>query len=458
MTIATAARPLWSEGMLMCPQHMQQQDLYHEQLLDTRLQALTPAPWGVQALHFDLPALQAGNLQLAGFRGVLPDGTPLRFDAVSATRPAARAIGPHFPAKATAVPVYLGLPLLREGVANYALSGDAAAQRFRGVTRRVYDLTLARNERELQASEPAPALLFEGEPGRDHSVLQIGELVRGEAGGFALAPDYIPPCLALHAAPGLGHELHELLGRALTKRRRLAEERRARDGAKLDLTVRELEKSLFLHALDRSLAWLRHCSDTPETHPLTLYRALVDLAGALMTVALEGDPAELPAFRYGDLRATFAPLLAELRRLLGKEFDPVCVEVPLTIHQQSSWIGRLQDERLLHCQSFVLAVEVAGDLVVAATEIPEVTKVASWERITKIVQLNALGVPLRATFRPPPEVPVQPRTVYFMLDTGDQLWQELVAARKIAIYPRPPYEPQRARCRLFGIPAKEGER
>ena len=446
--------------MLMCPQHMQQQDLYHEQYLDARLHAVSPTPWGVLDVHFDLPALQAGNLQLASFRGILPDGTPLRFDALSSLRPPARAIAPHFPTRATAVPIYLGLPLLREGVANYmlsgALSGEAASQRFRGVTRRVFDLTHARNEREVQGSEPAPALLFEGEPGKDHAAIKIGELVRNEAGGFALADDFIPPCLALHAAPGLAAELQDLLGRALAKRRRLADERRGRDGAKVDLTVRELEKSLFLHALDRSLAWLRHCSDTPELHPRTLYHALLDLAGALMTAASEGDPADLPAFRYGDLRSTFTPLLAEVRRLLGREFDPVCIEVPLTIYKTNSWVGQFQDERLLHCQTFVLAFEISGDLVVAANEIPEVTKVASWERIGKIVQLNALGVPLRATFRPPPEIPGQGRTVYFILDASDQLWHELVAARKIAIYPRAPYEPQRARCRLFAIPGKEG--
>jgi predicted component of type VI protein secretion system len=77
---------------------------------------------------------------------------------------------------------------MREGVANYALSSDASgAQRFRGVVRRVFDLTLARNERELQVSEPALVLLFEGEPHKDHAALKIGEIVRDEAGGFTLA-------------------------------------------------------------------------------------------------------------------------------------------------------------------------------------------------------------------------------------------------------------------------------
>ena len=61
MTLATASRPLWSEGMLMCPQHMHQQDLYHEQHLHARLQALSAAPWGVTSVLFDTSALWYGT-------------------------------------------------------------------------------------------------------------------------------------------------------------------------------------------------------------------------------------------------------------------------------------------------------------------------------------------------------------------------------------------------------------
>ena len=456
MTIATASRPLWSEGMLMCPQHMQQQDLYHEQHVHARLQALSAAPWGVTSVQFDTSALKAGTLQLNGFRGVLPDGTPAHFDALSPLRPPSRSVGPHFPAKLESLGVYLGLPLMREGVANYALSSDAsAAQRFRGVVRRVFDLTLARNERELQVSEPALVLLFDGEQQKDHAILKIGEIVHDQAGGYTLAEGFIPPSLAISAAPNLVAELQDILSRGMTRRRKLAEERRGRSSAKIDLTVRELEKSLFLHALDRSLGQLKHCGGTPETHPLPLYLALTELAGALMTVASEGDPADLPSFQYGDLRATFTPLFTELRRLLGKEFDPVYIEVPLRTHEASSWLGELRDERLLHCTTFVMIVEVEGDLVVASAEIPDVTKIASWKRIAAIVRLQALGVPIRATFRPPPEIPMQPNQVYFLIDTSDQLWQELVADRKIAFFLRAPYDPQRARVRLVAIPRKE---
>ena len=457
MTLAHATRPLWSEGMLMCPQHMQQQDLYHEQYVDARLQALHHAPWGAVVIQFDVAALKAGTLQLLGFRGVLPDGTPLALDAGSSQRPPSRPIAPHFTARAEALRVYLALPLLREGVANYALTGDAVAvHRYRGATRRVFDLTHARKEHDVQVSEPAPVFLFEGEPRNDFTALPIAEFVRDDAGGFRLSDDFIPPSLALRAAPALTDGLHDIITRAVTKRRALAEERRARDGAKFDFTQRELDKLLFLHALDLALPWLKHCGDTPSTHPLAVYQALVQLGGSLMTVAAEGDPTEFPSYQIDDLRGTFAPLFAEVRRLLGKEFDPVCIELPLRVNQGTSWVGEFIDERLIHCTTFVLVVTVDSDLVVANKEIPEVAKIASWRRIRKIVEVSALGVPLRATLRPPSEIPTQPRQAYFLLDLHDPLWHELLAERRIAIYIRPPYDPQRASLRLFGIPRKEG--
>ncbi len=90
-------RPVWSEGMLLCPQHMQQQDLYHEQNMAARLAVLTPMHWGVSGLTFDAGAIKAGQLAVMSFRGVMPDGTAIAIDATSTSRPASRPIAPAFP-------------------------------------------------------------------------------------------------------------------------------------------------------------------------------------------------------------------------------------------------------------------------------------------------------------------------------------------------------------------------
>ena len=41
-----AQKVVWSEGLLMSPQHLQQQDLFHEALLSDRLDAIAPVQLG----------------------------------------------------------------------------------------------------------------------------------------------------------------------------------------------------------------------------------------------------------------------------------------------------------------------------------------------------------------------------------------------------------------------------
>src|ERR1017187_3707616 len=74
-------RVVWSEGMLVSPQHLQQADLYHERMLDCRLAASTPLSWGISAVQVDAGALAADQLVVSRFSGVFPDGLPLDFKA-----------------------------------------------------------------------------------------------------------------------------------------------------------------------------------------------------------------------------------------------------------------------------------------------------------------------------------------------------------------------------------------
>ena len=66
-------RVIWREGMLISPQHLQQQELFQEQSLHERLAASTPLSWGAQAIEFDAGALKSGRLELTRFEAVTPD-------------------------------------------------------------------------------------------------------------------------------------------------------------------------------------------------------------------------------------------------------------------------------------------------------------------------------------------------------------------------------------------------
>ncbi|HVR64972.1 MAG TPA: type VI secretion system baseplate subunit TssK, partial [Polyangia bacterium] len=90
-------RVVWSEGMLVSPQHLQQQDLYHERLLDERIAALAPYRWGVVAAEIDAGALGTDMLRVTRFVGILPDGLYIGVEGGDPECPPARPIGAHFP-------------------------------------------------------------------------------------------------------------------------------------------------------------------------------------------------------------------------------------------------------------------------------------------------------------------------------------------------------------------------
>src|SRR4051794_21241784 len=143
-------RVVWSEGMLVSPQHLQQQDLYHERLLDERIAALTPYRWGVVSVEVDPGSLGADQLRITRFVGILPDGLYLAFEGGDHECPPARPIGAHFAPTQPFCEVFIGVPKEREGIPSVSIEQDGAAAvvstasaraRFRAIPRQVSDLT-----------------------------------------------------------------------------------------------------------------------------------------------------------------------------------------------------------------------------------------------------------------------------------------------------------------------------
>jgi len=437
-------RPLWTEGTMLCPQHLQQQDLYHEQHLAARLGAVASHPWGVLAVRFDPAALQAGQLALTHLRAVLPDGAAVDLDDASPQRPPARAIAPSFPASSERLAVHLVAPSLRPGVANVAAE-PGAQHRYRTVTRAIFDLTLGRSARDIDLSELNLALRLGDEPQTDQVALPLAELVRDAAGGFVLDDGFIPPIAALTGSPWLRAALRDLAALVGARRRALADDHRRQH---------DLARALFFHALSGALPLLRHLADAPETRPLQLYHQLLRLLGELRSFAA-GDPGDAPPFVFQNLRACFAPLLLELRRLVTDTLPDRFLRVPLEARPDGLWIGELRDDRLLRCAGYVLAVESDADPAALAGDLPALTRIAAWRRISLIVRNNVLGAPIRHAAHPPVEIPVLPHHTYFAIAPDDPSWLEVLRERNVAVYLPRPYDPERARISLLAIPAAD---
>ncbi len=442
-------RVIWREGMLISPQHLQQQELWEEQVLHERLSAAAPLTWGVQTVEFDPGALKSGRLELTKFAGVMPDGIDLRGDLGVASR----TIGDAFPVTSKALEVFLGVPVLREGVSNFHEAENEWRGRFLVKQRSVGDLTMSKNNRNLDFGRPAPVLLFGPEKDEDHVKLKIAELVRDEDGSFMLSTSYIPPVLHIEASPVLMAGLREILSLSVVKQRSLTAGRRQRDAATIEFDAADITRYLLLNAINTNVPLVRHTAEDPKTSSLAAYLMLLAYAGGLTSFTGEIDPSTFPRFAFLDLRSCFLPMFENIKTMLGAVVKDLCIKIPLEAREDGMWIGRLSEQRMVDCKDWVMAVEAPNQSEQqVANKLPQLSKMSSWKQIAAIVKSATPGVPLAPTHRPPPEVAIKPGQVYFMIAKDNQYWRDILAERTIAVYIPPPFDPKQATLNLMGIP------
>jgi type VI secretion system protein ImpJ len=439
--------------MLMSPHHLQQLDLYHEDLLEQRLRAVTPHDWGVVTCDVDLRALGAGQVRVQNFIGVLPDGLYVCFDHDDPETPPARPIEGHFPPKQPALEVFLGVPREREGAPNLAADGKPNPRaRFVGTQRPIWDTTTGGVETPLSFAQRHVMILFGDEPREDYEAVKVAEIVRDKTGAFAVCEPYVPPCLRIGASPFLIDAIKRLLAVSTTKQRTLSEQRRHREGSQVEFTPGDVTRYLLINAVNTFIPVLSHLADGKDLPPRTAYLLLAQYLGSLCSFSADADPTTVPNFVYTDLRATFEPMFAKITALLHQTVRENFLGVALEARQDGLHLGRLDDDRLVRATQFILAVKSRLPEQQTAEQLPKLAKLASWQEIGSVVQAATPGVPLTVNHRPPPEIPVRPGMVYFSLGTGDRHWRTVVAERTVAIYLPPPFTPTDTQLQLMAVP------
>src|SRR6185503_13985838 len=126
-------KPVLTEGLFMTPQHLQQSDLYHEALLQSRMHATLAYDWGITGVQFDERALVAGQLKLIKCHGFFPDGTAFFVGDRGEDTVEARPLEGAFPAAIEALDIFLAIPNPRDNNANVGLDPAKAGPAVRFV-------------------------------------------------------------------------------------------------------------------------------------------------------------------------------------------------------------------------------------------------------------------------------------------------------------------------------------
>jgi type VI secretion system protein ImpJ len=424
---------VWSEGLFLRPQHLQQQERYLERLVELRAGTLRAHAWGVHELEIDRDLLAIGKLALRHCRGVFPDGTPFAMPEDDPLPPPL-----DVPASCRDRVIHLTLPLRSpsrpdSGWPGTRDGGGEGLRRFQVRETEVHDASGSmEGMTPLEVGGMNTRLLSEDEPSEGLLRIPVAHVVECRADQRVVIDDaFIPSALACHASARLTSFLSELLGLLHQRGEALAGRVVATDRG----AAAEIADFLMLQVINRAQPLVAHFAASPTLHPEALYQALVPIAGELATFTAVGKRvAAFPAYRHEALRETFEPVIAALRLALSAVMEQNAVPIPLQERKYGVWVGVVPDLTLLDTASFVLAAKADLKAEDIRRQLPTQSKIGPVEKIRDLVNLQLPGIGVSPMAVAPRQLPYTSGYLYFECDRQSPMWRVLRTSGGIAMH------------------------
>jgi type VI secretion system protein ImpJ len=421
---------IWAEGMLLQPQHFQQQDRYLSAQDQARLTATSSYAWGWLALQIDSAALNLGKISLTAASGILPDGLAFDLPGQDAA-PAALDV----PTDMRDELVVLALALPRSGVAETDVEGDAGAMppRFRTAEVDVGDSNVTgQRVAPLQIGRTNLRIMRARDCREGYATIGLCRVVERRADNkLVLDTTYIPPTLNALGNDRLASHLRELHG-LLHQRGDALASRLTQPGR---AGVGEIADFLLLQTINRTEPLVSQWRQTSILHPRDFYLWACTLAGDLSTFRDRRRPTEVPAYDHDDPNKCYAPLMDDLRQSLSMVMEQSAISIELQNRNYGVRVAIIADVELQRTAQFVLAVsaQLPGDALRA--RFPTQVKIGTVERLRDLVNLQLPGVPLRPLAVAPRQIPYHAGYNYFELETkGNEMWKQLETSGGLAMH------------------------
>jgi type VI secretion system protein ImpJ len=421
-------KTIWSEGLFLRPQHMQQQERYLERYVELRSGNLAPYAWGFHELELEGDLLSVGKLGIKHARGVFPDGTP--FDM-----PGDDPLPPPLDVAADCrdQTVFLTLPLRSPTQPDSGRPEAPADQLFRFRVREteVRDASGSVDGlTPLEVGGMAARLLPESQPMEGLTRIPLARIVECRSDRrVQLDEAFIPTAQSCQAAARLVTFLTELLG--------LLHQRGEALASRVALTDRggaaEIADFLLLQVVNRWQPLVAHLSAAPLVHPEQLYRIAVAMAGELATFTASGKrPPQFPPYRHEALRESFEPVIAALRNSLSAVMEQTAIPIPVQQRRYGVWVAVVPDLTLLDTAAFVLAAKADIKSEELRRQLPAQSKIGPVEKIRDLVNLQLPGVAVAPMPVAPRQMPYHSGYLYFEFDKHSAMWRELKTSGGIA--------------------------
>ncbi|WP_051448966.1 type VI secretion system baseplate subunit TssK [Tolumonas lignilytica] len=425
---------VWREGMLLRPQHLQQQDRYYQQQFKQLLQTARPQNWGFFELEIDRQYLMMGKIVVARAVGILPDGTSFQIDPYA---------HPTLDVKSGVYDalVYLALPLsASNSVENRLADEKQVITPFVSYESQAYDsnygaqnsctvLYCRHDFRLLMEQETATNGLLDGLSWLKLPLCRISDV--STDGVVTLDESFQPSFLHFGECAQYQGYLRELVNLLAHRAETLAE--RMREGGRFG--VSELGDFVMLMLMNRYEPRLRHLLQLKQTHPERVFMEMAALYGELSSFGHEGRrPQSDVSYTHATQYACFSRVMNELRQHLSQVIEQHAIELPLQPRKYGILVAPLQDKTLLQHSQFVLAVQADSEQEQLRNRLPAQMKVGPVELIRQMVNLHLPGIPVRPLSTAPRQLPFHARQVYFSLELDAMMCAQLESSGGFALH------------------------
>ena len=367
-------RPLWGRGIMVSPQHFQQQAAYAAWTAEVIARIGLNHPWGVVEATFEPEMLKLGRLQAHRLQVRFQDGTMIDTDNADALPSALSLDG----ADGEAV-IVLALPLMQANGGNCLKPEEVAERpvRFRQHWRDVRN-QFGEDTRQIAVMQPELTLRFAHQDNSDYLTCPLVRLQRDSQGAWLIDETFLPPLLQIQGSRWLATQLEQLLTQLRARLTRLMAMRRESNERMADFVV-----------ADVSLFWLLNALNSAE------------------------------------------PVLSELHQDPSSRVVAIALEHDARLH---FWQARLHDARLREGADYYLSVRSSVPVARLQEQFPRQCKVGSPDHVKAIVNSSRTGVPLTPLRHVPAAIPLRLENQYFSLDVSHPLATEMLQSGTCMFY------------------------
>ncbi|KAB8309935.1 type VI secretion system baseplate subunit TssK [Erwinia endophytica] len=424
-------QPLWGRGIMISPQHFQQQAAHTAWSAECIARMGLTHPWGVIRASFEPEMLKLGRLQASHLHVRFQDGTLIDSDSAGDLPPALSLAGESHESV-----VVLALPLLRANGGN-CLKPDEVAERpvrYRQCWREVRN-QFGDDDRQIAVMQPALSLRFARQDNSDYLTCPLVRLLQDQQGIWTLDDTFLPPLLTVQGSRWLTAQLEQLMTQLRARLTRLMAMRRESNARMADFAVADVSLFWLLNALNSAEPVLGQFLRYPQSAAERLYPELARLAGSLLTFSLEHQVSDIPVWQHEQLNAVFPPLFDLLGDLLEASLPSRVVAIELEHDARLHfWQARLHDPRLREGADYYLSVRSPMPVAQLQEQFPRQCKVGSPDHVRSIVNSSRVGVPLTPLRHVPAAIPLRLENQYFSLDVSHPLATEMLQGGTCMFY------------------------